>query len=268
MDVSPWNFRSILSVSFVCLMTITACGNRFDLSTERGRRARIDDANFHLSKGECSAALEAISHLYNSPAVNDEIRIITASAHACSGTFNLLTVVSNLSGATNFFSALVKSLSNVAGDGGPAAFYRATDVLSRNGTLLDAAQRSLSVNNYMVFIQMGVIGSILRNYGTPGTDGSQGAQLVYDTAGSPAGEMSNEDACALSAAFSILVDSHSRSSLSDSDTTALTTSLNSVCTAAGLASCTDISRNRSGCDGVNPQSDTAEQVVSSVNASW
>jgi len=268
MDVSPWNFRLILSVSVLCLMVITACGNRFDLSTERGRRARIDDANFHLSKGECSAALEAISHLYNSPAVNDEIRIITASAHACSGTFNLLTVASNLGGASNFFSALAKSLSNVPGDGGPAAFYRATDVLSQSGTLLDASQRSLAVNNYMVFIQMGVIGSILRNYGSPGSDGSQGALLIYDTASSPAGEMSNEDACALSAAFSILADSHSRSSLNDADTAALTTSLNSVCTAAGLSSCTDISRNRSGCDGVNPQSDAAELMVSSVNVSW
>ena len=268
MEVSPWISRLFYSAALVAFIFLSACGNRFDLSTERGRRARIDEANFHLSKGECSAALEAISYLYNSPQVDDEVRLITASAHACAGTFNMLTLVGNLSGASNYFSVLAKSLANSSGDGGVSAFYRATDVLTQNGTLMSGSQRSKSVNNYMVFLQLGLVGSILRNYGNPATDGSQQTNLVYDTGSNPAGEMTNEDACALGAALSIFVDSYANSSLSDSDTASVVNSVNSTCTSAGLASCSQISKDRSGCDGTNAQSVVADSVVDGINTSW
>jgi hypothetical protein len=268
MEVSPWISRLFRSVVLAGLILLTACGNRFDLSTERGRRARIDEANFLLSQGSCSAALEAISYLYNSPQVDDEVRIITASAHACSGTFNMLTLVGNLSGATNYFSVLAKSLRNIAGEGAPAAFYRATDVLTRNGAALAGSQRSVSVNNYMIFVQLGLIGSILRNYGNPSANGAQQANLIYNTAGSPAGEMSNEDACALGTALSLITDSFANSSLTDGDTTAVNSSLNSVCVSAGLPNCSTISRDRAGCDGTNAQSVMAEAIVGGVNGSW
>lgn len=268
MDVSLWNIRFVLSV-FIGALLFSACGNRYDLGTERGRRSRIDDANFHLSKGACTAAIEAIDPLYNSPHVNDEIRLIKASAHACAGTFNFLTLVSNLSGATNYFSVLAKSLSNNPGDGARSAFYFAVDVLTRNGSYINASTRSKSVNNYMVFLQLGLVGSILRNYGNPNSVGGQQQALVYETAGAnPAGEMTNEDACALAAAFSMLSDSFDNSSLADGDSASAVNSINSVCVAAGLPSCSSINKNRSACDGTNADSVTAAAVVSGVNTSW
>jgi hypothetical protein len=266
MDVSPWLSRLFLSAIIATLLA--SCGNRYDLSTDRGRRARIDDANFHLSKSQCTAALESIDPLYHSPHVDDEVRVIKASAHACVGTFNMLNLMANLAEGGNAFAGIARSLSNAAGDGRIRDFYRAVDVLTRSNTLLDASQRSLAVNNYMVFLQMGVVGSILRNYGSPATDGSQGAPLVYDTSGSPPGEMDDEDACALAAAFSSISDSYSRSSLGDSSTAAINNSLNAICVAALLPDCTALSRNRASCDGTNPASEDAERVVTGVNAAW
>lgn len=269
MDVSPLGYRAILSVIGIGILIISGCGNRFDLSTERGRQARIDEANYHLSKGNCGAAWEAIEPAYQSPDVNDEIRIVRASAQACYGTFNLLTFVANIASASNYLSAIAKSLTNSAGDGARSSFYGAMDTLTRNGTLMSASARSTSVNTYMVFIQMGVVGSILRNYGSPAADGAQGAALVYDgNGGSPAGEMANEDACALSASLAIISDSYPYSSLNDGDTAAFVNSVNSLCTAAGLASCGALNKARSACDGSNADSQRAQQVVNGVNAAW
>lgn len=266
MDVSP--IARLFLSAFVCVFFLSSCGNRFDLSTERGRRARIDEANFHLSKGQCAEALEAINHVYASGQVDDEVRLVKSSAHACVGTFNMLTFVSNIAGASNFLTVIAKSLSNSAGDGARAAFYQAVDTLTVNGTALAGIQRSASVNNYMVFLQMGVIGSIIRNYGNPDANGAQGTALIYDTAASPAGEMSNEDACALSAALSIISDSFTHSSLTDGDTVAFNNAINSICVSAGLSSCAALSKNRGACDGTNSESVAAQAVVGGVNAYW
>lgn len=267
MDVSLWINRVLLSA--IVILSLVSCGNRYDLSNERGRRARIDDANFYLSRQQCDSALDAIGPVYSSPYVDDEVRIIMASAYACKGGFNALTVVSNLSGASNYFSVLAKSMDNVTNDAKRNAMYAAMDVLTQSGTKLNASTRSTSVNTYMVFIQMGVIGTILRNYGSPSSTGAQGANLVYDAvAGTLAGEMSDVDACALAGAFSIFTDSFSSSSFSDTDTAALYSSLNTVCTTAGLASCSVINKDRTLCDGTNQKTIDAVAVVGAVNSGW
>lgn len=270
MDVSPLKSRVLLSALGLGLILVAGCGNRFDLSTERGRQSRIDEANFHLSKGNCSAAHEAIDPAYNSPDVNDEIRLVKASAHGCSGSFNLLTIIGNIAGASNYFSALVRSLANVNGDGALPHFYTAGDVLTRNSVLINASARSTAVNNYMVFIQLGTVAAILRNYGSPGSDGSQGANLVYDGGGgSPAGEMDDLDACALAASLAIITDSYNYSTLRDGDTAALANAINAVCVAAGLASCEVINKSRTACaGGNNADSARAQLVVGALNTAW
>jgi hypothetical protein len=268
MDVSPFGSRAILSAIGIGILIISGCGNRYDLSTERGRQARIDDANYHLSQGNCGAALEAIEPAFQSPGVDDEIRIVRASALACSGTFNLLNLVANIAGTSNFLSAIAKSMRNSAGDGARSSMYGAMDTLTRNGSLANASARSTPVNTYMVFVQMGVVGSILRNYGSPTADGAKGTNLIYDASGSPAGEMSNEDACALSSSLAIIADSYLYSSLRDGDTAAFANSVNTLCAAAGLASCNDLNKARSACDGTNADSQRAQQVVNGVNAAW
>lgn len=268
MDVSLWLARGICSALVLAGITLSACGNRFDLSTERGRRARMDDANFHLSRGSCDEALAAILPVYTSPAVDDEVRLVTASAYACKGTFNLLTLVGNLTNASNFFQVLAKSLANKPNDGARSAMYSAIDVLTLSGSANAASQRSRAVNSYMVFLQLATVGTIIRNYGSPATDGSQGSNLVYTTGGNPAGEMSNVDACALSAGLASIVDSYRNSNLADDDTKAVANALEGVCTSAGLASCASLNMNRTACDGTNADSVSAAAVVAGVNAGW
>lgn len=247
----------------------SSCGNRYDLSNERGRRSRIDDANFHITKGECSAATEAIDPLYNSPYVNDEVRIVKASATACFAKYNLLKFAGNLASTSNYFQAMAKSLENSAGDGVRSYLYSAVDVLSQNGSAMSAGSRSRAENTYMVFLQFGVISAILRNYGSPDCcSGIQGADLVYSAVADPVGEMSNIDACALASAFSFISDSVRNSDLNDSNTQSALASIDGVCTAAGVGACSSLNRDRTLCDGTNANSVKAAQVVTSVNTSW
>ncbi len=266
MDVSLWISRLLLSV--ICVCFFISCGDRYDLQTERGRRSRIDDANYHLSKGECVAAGVAIDPLFYSTQVTDEVRILKASVYACTATFNFLTLAGNLPGTANFFQAAAKSMRNSAGDGALAALYSAVDVLTNNGSHLDGEDRTRELNNFMVFLQLGILGAIERNYGSPLSDGSQGVDMDYDVLANPVGEMSNLDACATAAALSFLNDSFNHSSLNDSSSTSLNGALNSICVGAGLSSCSQISRDRTSCDGTNANSVTAEAVVSGINVAW
>jgi hypothetical protein len=263
MDVSL-SGRRVSSILLALLsLTLISCGDRYDLATARGQQARIDDANFHLSRGECNEADEAINPLYVSPYVTPEVRIIKASAQACYANYHLLTFASNIAGGSNTFQALAKSLSNSAGDGARTSMFNAVDILTRNGGTMSAWQRTQSENTYMLFLQLGVISAIIRNYGSPDSSGNQHTNLSY-----PAGNMTDVDACALAAAFSFITDSFNNSDLSDSDTKSLTSSLEATCVAAGLPSCSSLNRDRSVCNGVNGASVAAGQVATSVNNAW
>ena len=269
MDVSLWPSRALrASLLLVCLTITASCGNRFDLDTPRGLRSRIEDANQFLSKSQCEAALEAIPPAYESTFVTNEVRLVMASAYACRGTFNFLTLVGNLAQEANPFRALVRSLANRPNDGGRSAMYQAMDVLTEGGTKLSASQRAAAVNSYMVFLQLGVVATILRNYGSPGVDGSQGADLVYEPLSNPAGEVSNVDACALGGALATIVDSFLYSGLQDAETAAVTSELESVCQSAGLSTCGDLNRDRSACNGSNNESIAAALIVAGINAAW
>lgn len=268
MDVSLSRPRFLFGLLAVLSLTFSSCGNRYDLSTERGRRARIDDANFHLSRGECSAAAEAINPLYGSVHETDEIRIVKASTFACFARFNMLTMISNLSSESNYFKAAVKSLDNTQGDSVRYNMYKAVDVLTRSGTVMGGGDRTRAENGYMVFLSVGVIGAVLRNYGAPASDGSRTVNLKYDVGSNDPDEMSNEDACALAAAYSFISDSYGNSDLNDDKSSSLVSSLNSACTGMGLGSCSEINRDRSACDGTNQASVRAEAIVGGVNSGW
>lgn len=243
------------------LVLMVSCGNRFDISKERGRQARIDDANYHLSHGDCTAANASIDPLYTSSYVTDEVRIIKASVYSCYAGFNLLTMASNLSGATNYYKAMVKSMTNVAGDNARSYMYQANDVLTFAGTKMNANQRSSDINTYMVFVQLATVAAILRNYGSPTADGSQGAAIGYVNAPN---NMSNVDGCATAAAVSIMTDSITQSSLTDSDSAATAASFTAACG----GNCALVNKDRTVCNGANAQSVTAAAIVSFIDGAW
>lgn len=261
MDVSLSGRRVFYLVALSAILI--SCGDRYDLSTARGRQSRIDDANFHLSRGECSAADEAINPLYASPYVTAEVRLVKASAQACFAHYNLLTFATNIVGASNYFKALALSLDNKANDNARSWLYAATDVITQGTVARAADQRTTAENSYMIFLQFGVISSILRNYGAPDSNGNKTTALSY-----PGGNMSNVDACALSASFSFISDSFVHADLSDTDSKSLNSSLNAVCVATGLTSCAALNRDRNVCDGVNAVSVQAGVIATNVSNSW
>jgi hypothetical protein len=266
MDVSLFRARVSIALSFflvaIWLGSLSGCGNRFNLDTDRGRRASIDEANYRLSRGECSLAAAAINPLYGSSYVDDEVRIIKASTLACVSRFAALTMISQLAANSNVFQGLALSLDNTAGDGAPTNFYSAIDILTQAGTMMNGTQRGSKVNTYMVFLQLGTIASIIRNYGSPSATGTQGVDMTYP------GQLSNPDGCALAAALSFIEDSYAASDLNDATTRSALTALTNICVTAMGGSCSAINRNRTVCDGANAQSLTATAVVNAINVAW
>jgi hypothetical protein len=244
----------------------SGCGNRFDINTERGRQAIVDEANNHLSNGECQAAIDAIEPLYTSTFVNDEIRIIRASGDACFSNFSMLTLLANVADKPNFYEALAKTMQNNLNDGKIAALYRATDILTVAGAQLLASQRTKKINDFMVFLQLGVMGAIQDAYGAGTSEGVQAVTFNYLVAG--AGTLSNADGCAYAAAVGFIRDSFNNSNLgSNSQAGTAIARLDSICTLAGTT-CATINKNRAACDGANAASLTADAIVDQVNTAW
>ena len=266
MDVS---FRNKAFYWLILPFFIISCGDRYDLSTERGRQARIDDANRYLSFGQCSNAHNAIDPLYSSNYVDDEVRIVKAGAYACQAGFNFLTLAGNLSGS-NIFKSLAKSMNNTSGDSKRSYIYSAVDVLTESGAKLSASARGTKLNSFMVFLQLGVIGVNLRNYGSPATDGSKGAAIAYANPRVLGTDMTNLDACATATGFTIMTDSFTNSTLNDTTTSGYVNSLNAICVSLGYASCTILNKDRTLCTGAaaDVPSVIASGVITYINNNW
>ncbi len=249
--------------AFFSLLLMAACGNRYDLSTEAGQQARISDANAYLSIGDCADASNSIGPLYNSSYRDDQVKLIYASTQACYAHFNLLTFAADLAGGSSFFNGLAIALPSTANDGSIQWMYNATDVMTQSGTLMSASQRSTADNDYMVFVQLGVISAIMRNYGNPNGSGAPQSTLTYNP-----GTMSDTDACALTAAFSFITDSFGSSDLSDSTTKSAVSSLNTICQAAISSTCSGLNKDRTQCATNATDKTQATAVVNAVNLAW
>ena len=256
----------VLIVLSALFLSQAGCGNRFDINTERGREAAMDQANTHLSNGECQAAIDAITPLYISSYVDDDVRLIRAAGDACFSNFSMLSLLANMGDKANLYEALAKTMQNTLGDGKIAALYRAVDILTIDGTAMAAIQRSKKVNDFMVFLQLGVMGAVQDAYGLGTSEGVQTAAFNYLAAG--AGTLSNVDGCAFAAAVSFISDSFNNSNLAaNDDAVRAIASLNSVCLAAGTT-CANINRVRTLCEGTNAASITADSIVDQVNTAW
>lgn len=257
-------------ILLVCLsFTSIACGNRFDLSTERGKQARIDETNFYLSQGDCNSAIDSINPVYEAFPADPEVIVLRASADACFGGFNFIDLLISLTDVSNTYSALALSAPSVSlNDGKLAALYRAVDILTESSTKLSANARGTTVNDFMVFLSMGVIGAILQSYGDPTTTtGDQGTNLDYQLA--QAGTMADVDACALVAAHSMAIDSFSFSNLnSNAEAQAAVADFDTACLAATGVTCSNLEKDRTVCDGANAASTDAVGMVGGVNAAW
>jgi hypothetical protein len=197
---------------------------------------------------------------------NDDELIKEALTYAREGGFDLAVYKRNISSGPNFFKAFARSAQRADGQ---EKLYLAQDTLTKNFEEIRADLRSKAVNNVMVYLQMGIIGGLLKKYGFPGKSGQQEADLVFESAGvNPAGEMSNVDACALSTAFSNYYNSFMHSSLEDRHVFAINEYLDKQCQDAGFPSCAEVDLDRRQCDGYNVNSKVAEEMVRIVNIAW
>lgn len=256
----------LLSVSL-----ITGCGTseKFNVDTERGRQARIDEANYRLSISDCNAAQDAIDPLYNDiDLVNEEIRIIKASTFACKAGFQTLRLLSNFASASDPFGAAALTM-NGATNETFSNLISAADVLDEFGGKSNAGSRGTETNTFMVFLQFAIVGAILAREGSPSTSGAQGEDLSY-TAVTVAGDISSLNACTLAAAFPIMIDSFNHTNLGgDADTSSAINTVESACVTAGLTSCTQLSNDRTACTGEGSAADiNAAAIVAGINLAW
>lgn len=271
MDVRPLRKVFVSIIVSALFLSAVSCGKQMDMDTQYGREARIDETNLLLSKGYCQLALDTIKPLYDSTTYNtSEVTILTAASYACFANFNFLTLASNLGTVTNKFEAIAKTMSaSGSTDTKISYMYQAVDILTSSNTLVNASQRATSVNSYMVFLQLGVMGVIISAYGAPGTStGAQTTNLLYASPRNAGTDMANVDACALGAAVSTIVDSAGYIS-GNTDITSAVSALNTVCTNAGTA-CTSVNRIRTACTGggADAASIVASAFVTQINTSW
>ena len=260
--------RAIFPILLMSVFLFSACGNRFDLSTERGRQARIDEANLALSIGECQSAIDAINPLFNSEFVNGEIRVVKASAEACFAGFDTLALLTNMPTSTNIYVAMAKSVNAVQDDGKVEALYRAVDILTQNGSALGADIRETTENNLMFFLSLGVMGAIISGYGQAASDGVQVITIEYIPGGG-AGTFSNIDACGFAAAHSHLSNSFYFSALAENaDVAEAFDTIDDACALTRVATCKGLTRIRTDCDGANARSLQANILIGAVDAVW
>ncbi|WP_218279119.1 hypothetical protein, partial [Pseudomonas sp. FW300-N1A5] len=80
-----------------------------------------------------------------------------------------------------FYNAIVKSVPSQAGDNHISRMYQAADVLTYSTSVLSASQRSTSINNYLVFIEAGIVAAILSSYGKADSNGNKTQAISYHT---------------------------------------------------------------------------------------
>ncbi len=264
---------------------LVSCGNRFDLDTEYGRNARIYKANQALSHGHCQDAKETITPLYDSKYVNDEIRIIKASTHACFAGFHFIELIENIGDASgSIFQALSKTMpSGTASDGISRLqhMYYAIDVLTEDGEKKMAVQRSPDINTMMMLVQFAMVGSNISRNGQASADGVKGRVLVYNLVIPSNSTLNNEDACAIGAAFGVIIDSFANSGLGGEIQTAVDT-LIEVCDDAASTfipppgsgieapDCSNIHKSRDVCTGelLDPPSQHSAVLIFTLNLAW
>jgi hypothetical protein len=222
---------------------------------------------FHLNLVHlaCLVCLVLVPATSGADSRNDDELIKAALTHARAGGFDLAFYKRNISMGPSFFHAFARAAQN---SNGQESLYLAQDMLTKNFEEIHADLRSASVNNVMVYLQMGIIGGLLKKYGAPGRSGQHGTDLVYALTSDPAGEMSNVDACALSTAFSIYYNSFMHSTLEDRHVFAINEYFDKQCRAIGFESCAEIDMDRRQCDGHFATSAVAERMVTQVNSSW
>ncbi|OFZ18953.1 MAG: hypothetical protein A2X94_13470 [Bdellovibrionales bacterium GWB1_55_8] len=290
------------------VLSFVRCGTDYDTSTIDGRRATLDAAQIHLSEGECTEAIEKLEGIYKSASVDNEVRMITASAYACVANVNFFKMIgelvenSPLLGGGAFWSLLAKLFPSPASDPDDKAVegaILASDALMATlkpgavilpesyidpegfnpGATL-ASDRADDANLYLLFVSLAAIGAMENRFGAP--DATYLGTLPWQAGDHVDMET---DGCAFASSVLNFVDTVGSVANSSSPElgaalltlkTGIADGMDAACTAGcfvcGLVcdGCPITLRNRRSCTGLltDKNSCAAAGIVNLVNASW
>ncbi len=200
----------------------------YDGGNPTGRAAIMDSANISLSKGECANAIAVLQGLYASANTSNDVRMLMASAYACTTGINFFNFVGSLGenagdlAGAGFWKLMTKLFPSTLRDKIVEASLLGTDALLSAvvpGTILMgnsliqnsggfnigsalATDRIAESNVYLVLMSMATIGSLQSRNGDPDpTTFLKTKNLPWATA-----ETMDSDGCAYASSIVNFVD--------------------------------------------------------------
>lgn len=154
------------------VLLFASCGTNYkDISNESGRKIIIDETNNFLTIGNCDAAIRTIQPLYFSAYVDNDIRMLYASAYACKGGLGVAGLLSALAtSGSGFWAAIAKAnYSSSASNGKTEALNNSAVIVRETAAPRGSVQayaRNSDANTYMIFIQTAMLGAVLSEMGS------------------------------------------------------------------------------------------------------
>ena len=194
--------RGLLLLSLMILVSAGSCGvPRYNCGSVDGRAAIVDAVNKSLTEYNCSGAIELIETCYAASNVDDEIRMLRASAHACAANINFFELLTNLASnnllASGFWMTMAKLFPSSTDDSRTEAAQLATDALMAvlepgvivstsnrinwdtvNPGSLNVSDRKTDANAYLIFVSMAAIGSLQNRYSATDTSTYHKTQVL------------------------------------------------------------------------------------------
>lgn len=268
---------------FLGLVAIIACGQGpWDVSNSTDRAAMKVQIKQSLTTNDCATAILLSTQIYNSTYVDNESRMLYASAQACNMGLQLFPLLDEIS-SSNFSTqdaiirTFVRSFPSSSADSRTVSAGLAQDAVQsilNNGVVTAPvdqilfnsfntgsvvfSDRTLDANSYLIFVSMGELGTVFNRYGYVAGDTAvahsygKGINLTWTTEALVTADTTGS-ACQVSSGFLNLFDGINAviSYLGGSTSTQLQkvlTLLQTAVTTGGVAYCQSVGHTATSCD--------------------
>jgi hypothetical protein len=297
---------SLLSILFLSVLFVGCGGGPYDLSNSTDRAELKVEINNALTRGDCTSAISLSSPLFNSPYVDNDLRMLYVSAHACNAGIIMYNVYDNLTslGGANPIGEFSRMFPSTVSDSKLQSTWAALDALQTvllPGSVVSAADQivpnayntgsvllkdwTTDAKIYAFFLTMALIGETGNRFGSPSATYTQGADYVWTDKATVQAD-STGTACALASGFLNFIDSvNSILTLLPSSSQGSVASALAIISAvetAGTLQCTTLDgysaaqcsaasqrlRYRASCNESLPIASFAAGVIKGVNVAW
>ena len=254
--------KSFLFLFFLSLFIFCgSCSQDYkNISSSNGRKAIIELANNFLTSGNCDEAISTITPLIQSQYVDNDARMVYASAYACKGGINFPQLIVSLKdGSSNIFSTLVKSNYSTGNDGKLGSLQTSASIIRQTSSVPGgnyASTRNSDANLYMVFVQANILGVTIAPLGNANsTTGAKSQNMC--------GACSASQQCAIEVAIATINDSLGGGD-QGSALNSLGNSIRNICSVALGACPTNV--DPSVCTAV--EQTQGQLLINAINAGW